>query len=96
MLNLFFLCLFRPVAIVEPKMGINKRKVIINAKVKSMIDYGVPLFLGESQSTIQKVEAIYMTINRIIQGGLNFRTNSENMQRDKRRHTWTKLMQNCS
>ena len=32
--------------------------------------------MGESQQTVQRLESLYMTINRIIRGGLTFKVNS--------------------
>ena len=50
-------------------MCLKDRKVIINSKLKSILDYGIQLFQGESESILQKIESTYMTTNRIIQGG---------------------------
>ena len=58
-------------------MTLNDRKVILNSKLRSIIDYGLPLFMGKNEAVITKVEATYMSINRIIHGGLMLMTNKE-------------------
>ena len=54
-------------------MNMDDRKIIVNAKMRSIIDYGLPLFKGENQEIRDKVESTYMTLKRIIHGGLTFR-----------------------
>ena len=39
------------------------------------MDYGMLLFVGETEYVLQKIEATYMTVNRIIQGGYTYHTN---------------------
>ena len=56
-------------------MNLNDRKVIINSKLKSILDYGLPLYLGESNATTSKMEATYMSINCIIHWNYTFRVN---------------------
>ena len=56
-------------------LSIKDRKTIVNSKLRSILDYGLPLYMGENLQTQQKLESAYMTINRIIQGGLTFRVN---------------------
>ena len=56
-------------------MSLKDRKVIVTSKLRSLIDFGMPLFQGETESVLQKIEATYMTVNRIIQGGYNLMTN---------------------
>ena len=51
------------------------KKIILSSKIKSRIHYGLPLYLGENESVLQKIESTYMFINRIILGGYNWRTN---------------------
>ena len=50
-------------------------KVVINSKLRSILDYGLPLYMGEPEQVKQRLEAAYMMVNRIIQGGLNFKVN---------------------
>ena len=50
------------------------RKLIFNAKLKSTLDYGLPLYMGGTEATRNKLEAAYMTINWIIHGGYSFRS----------------------
>ena len=54
-------------------MNVPDCKIIVGAKLKSILDYGVPLFQGENQMTMNKLEASYMTINRIIRRGLTYK-----------------------
>ena len=57
-------------------LSLEDRKTIINSKLRSIVDYALPLFMGENQQTVQRLESLYMTINRIIKGGLTFKVNS--------------------
>merc|ERR1711954_419542 len=52
------------------------RKLIVNAKLRSILDYGTPLFISETEGTKSKLEAAHMTLNRIIHGGLTFKVNN--------------------
>ena len=47
---------------------------LVNAKLKSIIDYEMPLFFGESETVLNKVESTYMLINWIIHWGHTFMT----------------------
>ena len=40
------------------------------------MDYGLPLFMGESEATRNRLKASYMTLNRIVHGGITFKVNS--------------------
>ena len=51
------------------------RKLILNSKLKSILDYGLPLYMGGSECTLNRLEATYMTINCIIHSGYTFRVN---------------------
>ena len=57
-------------------MSQTDRKVVVNSKLRSILDYGVPLYMGETEGLKHKLEASYMTINRIIHGGLTFKVNN--------------------
>merc|ERR1711954_453117 len=57
-------------------LSMEDSKIIINSEMQSIIDYGLPLFMGETQQTLQKLESLYMTVNRIIRGGMTFKVNS--------------------
>merc|ERR1711954_449300 len=52
------------------------RKLIVNSKLRSVLDYGIPLYMGETEGLKSKLESSYMTINRIIHGGLTFKVNN--------------------
>ena len=54
-------------------LNVPDRKIIVESKLKSILDYGVPLFQSENQMTMNKLEASYMTVNRIIRGGLTYK-----------------------
>ena len=56
-------------------MNMKDRKKIVNSKLKSILDYGLPLFMGENAQVRAKLEAAYMLINRVIHGGYTFRVN---------------------
>ena len=43
-------------------MTLDDRKVISNVKLKSIVDYGMPLMIGENKSVLHKVESTYMYI----------------------------------
>ena len=49
-------------------MEVKDRKTILNAKLRSIIDYALPLFMGEPESIKAKVESTYMLVNRLIHG----------------------------
>ena len=57
----------------------NVRKILVNWKLRSILDYGLPLYMGESESTRRKLESAYMTLNRIIHGGLTFKVSKVNI-----------------
>ena len=63
-------------------MTLDDQKLILNAKLRSIIDYGMPLMMGKNESMLQKIESVYMYINRIIQGGYNFRSNKTKVCKD--------------
>merc|ERR1711954_502434 len=47
-------------------MSQNDRKLIVNSKLRSILDYGIPLYMGETEALRNELEACYMTLNRII------------------------------
>ena len=53
-----------------PHMSLDDRKIIVYSKMRSILDYGLPLYLGETEGLRRKLQAAYMTLNRIIHGGL--------------------------
>ena len=57
-------------------MSIPHRKIILEAKLRSLVDYGLPIFLGENQQVRDKLEATYMSVNRLIRGGVTFKVNN--------------------
>ena len=65
-----------------PFLTIPDRKIIVEAKLKSIIDYGVPLFQGENQMIMNKLEATYMSVNRIIRGGLTYKVSKVKICKD--------------
>ena len=60
-------------------MTLADRKLVVNSKLRSILDYGLPLYLGETESLRSKLQAAYMTINRIVHGGLTFKTSNKNI-----------------
>ena len=42
----------------------------------------MPLMMGETEHMLQKIESVYMYVNRIIQGGYNFRSNKTKVCQD--------------
>ena len=54
-------------------MNMIDRKIIVNSKLRSIVDYGLPLFMGENNDVKAKLESTYMTLKRIIHGGLTFK-----------------------
>ena len=54
-------------------MSQSDRKIILNSKLWSILDYGLPLYMGESLQVREKLEAAFMTVNRLIKGGWNFK-----------------------
>lgn len=55
-------------------MSLKDRKVIVNAKLRSILNYGLPIYMGESQQVRHKLEAAYMMVNKIIGEGLTTRS----------------------
>ena len=55
-------------------METKDRKTILNAKLRSIIDYALPLFMGESEAIKAKVESTYMLVNRLIHGKCGYMT----------------------
>ena len=55
-------------------MNTKDRKIILNTKLRSIIDYGLPLFMGETEAVKSKIEGAYMLVNRIIHGQNKFMT----------------------
>ena len=54
-------------------MNLRDHKIIV--KIKSILDYGLPLFMDENEQVNNKLESAYMTINRIIHGGYTYKVN---------------------
>ena len=52
------------------------RKLYVESKLRSILDYGLPLYMGESEATRNRLRASFMTLNRIIHGGITFKVNS--------------------
>ena len=57
-------------------MSQSDRKLIVNSKLRSILDYGTPLYMAETEGLRSKLEASHMTLNRIIHGGLTFKVNN--------------------
>ena len=55
------------------------RRIIVNSKMRSILDYGLPLYVGETESLRSKLQAAYMTLNRIVHGGLTFKISNINI-----------------
>ena len=55
------------------------QKIIVNAKLKSILDYGLPLFMGKNSQVRSKLEAAYMLVNRITHGGYTFKVNKNSI-----------------
>ena len=55
------------------------RKKIVNSKLRSILDYGLPLYMGEAEGIRSNLESTYMTLNRIIHGGLTFKVSKVNI-----------------
>ena len=51
------------------------RKLILNSKLKSILDYALPLYMGECELSKSRLESVYMHINRLIRGGYTYRVN---------------------
>merc|ERR1711954_50654 len=68
-------------------MNLNDRKTIVNSKLRSVVDYGLPLFMGENLDIRDKLESTYMTIKRIIHGGLTFRVRKTDICRKIKEET---------
>ena len=45
------------------------------AKLKSIVDYAAPLYMGETELSLNRLESVYMYINRLIRGGYTFMVN---------------------
>ena len=60
-------------------MSLEDRKLIVNAKMRSILDYGLPLYMGETEGLRNRLEACYMTLNRIIHGGVTFKISKVNI-----------------
>ena len=58
------------------------RKIILNCKLTSILDYALPLYLGETEATMNRFEAAYMSIYRRIRGGYTFRVNRKTICKD--------------
>ena len=54
-------------------MNMKDRQIIVNSKLRAILDYGIPLYMGESETLRSKLESAYMTLKRIIHGGLTYR-----------------------
>ena len=54
-------------------MNLSDRKIVVNSKLRSILDYGLPLYMGETEEVRSKLESSYMTLKRIIHGGLTFK-----------------------
>ena len=55
----------------------NDKKIILNSKLRSILDYGLPLYMGENENTKSRLEAAYMLVNKIIHGGYTFKINNK-------------------
>merc|ERR1712081_22360 len=74
-------------------MSQNVRKVYVESKLRSILDYGLPLYMGESEATRNRLRAAYMTLNRITHGGLTFKVNSNTIcKRIKVKHPEKHIM----
>ena len=60
-------------------MKLNDRRIIVNSKMRSIVDYALPLYMGETQVLRSKLESTYMTLKRIIHGGLTFTVSKVNI-----------------
>ena len=47
--------------------------------MRSVLDYGLPLYMGETEGLRSRLEASYMTLNRIIHGGATFKVSKINI-----------------
>ena len=57
-------------------MSQSDRKLIVNSKLRSILDYGTPLYMGETEGLRSKLESSHMTLNRIIHGDLTFKVSN--------------------
>ena len=58
------------------QMSVPHRKIILESKLRSHIDYGLPIFLGENQQLKDKLETTYMSVNKLIRGGVTYKVNN--------------------
>ena len=58
-------------------MNSKGKKIILNAQLRSILDYGLPPYMGENEGMKSKLESTYMLINRIIHGGYTFKVSSK-------------------